>query len=257
MNLTIPYSPQKAAKTLFSVVLFLVSADIAGQVSKYFFGHERLLGFVKLFDLNREGTIPSWYSSITLLLCAFLLANITSLKKHSPYRTHWKALSFIFLYLSVDEAAELHERWNYLMKPFVQLIKPFVQSSELLYAPWVVPGAIFVAIILISYVKFLNRLPKQIKWLFLIAGTVYVTGAVGMELVENYLLGNSGGVETFFYQMIVVIEEFYEMFGIIIFIYALLSYLERIIPNSPSLDTPQENKMVRYPLSPLASLRSR
>jgi hypothetical protein len=257
MNLTIPYSPQKAAKTLFSVVLFLVSADIAGQVSKYFFGHERLLGFVKLFDLNGEGNIPSWYSSIALLLCAFLLANITSLKKHSPYRAHWRALSFIFVYLSIDESAQLHERWNYLMKPFVQLIKPFIHSSELLYAPWVVPGAIFVAVVLISYIKFLNRLPQQIKWLFLIAGTVYVTGAVGMEVVENYLLGNSGGVETFFYQMIVVIEEFYEMFGIIVFIYALLSYLERIIPSSQSLDIPQENKLVRYPLSPLAVPRSR
>jgi hypothetical protein len=156
MNLTIPYSPQKAAKTLLSVVLFLVSADIAGQVSTYFFGHERLLGFVKLFDLNREGNIPSWYSSITLLLCAFLLANIASLKKGFPYSSHWKALSLIFVYLSVDESAELHEKWNYLMKPFIH-------SSGVLYAPWVVPGSIFVVIVLISYVKFLSHLPSQIS----------------------------------------------------------------------------------------------
>lgn len=245
MNLTIPYSPQKAAKTLFSIVLCLITADIVGQVSKYFFGHERLLGFVKLFDLNRESNIPSWYSSVTLLLCAFLLANIASLKKGFPYSYHWKALSFIFVYLSVDESAELHERWNYLMKPFIH-------SSGVLYAPWVVPGAIFVVIVLISYIKFLSHLPRQIKWLFLLAGTVYVGGAVGMELLEGYLLGDSG-IETFVYQMVVVLEEFSEMFGIIIFIYALLSYLEKMLANSPNSDNLKEDKGARIPIKATAS----
>jgi hypothetical protein len=245
MNLTIPYSPQKAAKTLLSIVLFLVLADIAGQVSTYFFGHGRLLGFVKLFDLNREGNIPSWYSSIALLLCAFLLANIASLKKGFPYSAHWKALSFIFVYLSVDESAELHERLNYLMHPLLH-------GSRALNVPWLIPGSMFVVIVLISYAKFLSHLPRQIKWLFLLAGTVYVGGAVGMELIEGYLLGNSG-IETFFYQMMVVVEEFSEMFGIIIFIYALLSYLEKILPNSPNLDNLQEDKRARASTKATAS----
>jgi hypothetical protein len=246
MNLTIPYSPQKASKTLFSIVLFLISVDIIGQVSKYFFGHGRLLGFVTLFDLNREGNIPSWYSSVTLLLCAFLLANIAFIKKSFPYSAHWKALSFLFVYMSIDESVALHERWNFFMQPFVS--SGFLSGSGFLYAPWIVPGFILVVVILIAYIKFLGHLPRRTKWLFLLAGTVYVGGAVGVELIEGYLLGDSG-IETFGYQMAVVLQEFSEMFGIIIFTYALLSYLEKILPNSPSLDNPQEDKRARDPIN--------
>jgi hypothetical protein len=79
-----------------------------------------------------------------------------------------------------------------------------------------------------------------------------VGGAVGMELIENYLLGNSG-IETFFYQMMVVVEEFSEMFGVIIFIYALLSYLEKILPNSSHLDNPQVDERAKAPINATAS----
>ncbi len=220
MNLTIPYSPQKATRILFSVILFLTSADILGQISKYFWNHERLLGFVKLFDLDLEGNIPSWYSSVALLFCAFLLANITSVKKDSPYSSHWKALSLVFIYLSIDESAQLHERLNYL-------IHPLIHDSRALNILWVVPGSIFVMTILLTYLKFLSHIPNKIKFLFLTAGTIYVGGAVGLELIGNYLVGDSE-IHTFLSQMVVAAEEFLEMFGIVVFIYALLSYIENI-----------------------------
>ena len=233
MNLTIPYSSQKIVRILFSIILFLTFADILGQISKYFWSHERLLGFVKLFDLNLEGNIPSWYSSCALLLCAYLLANIAYLKKGFSYVSHWKSLSFILIYLSIDEFAELHERLNYIMRLLLH-------SSKALNVLWVIPASIFVITVLFTYLKFIGHLPNKIKLLFITAGAMYVGGAVGLELLENYLLGNSG-IQTFLYQMVVTAEEFFEMFGIVIFIYALLSYIESISLDSLPSGNTQEN----------------
>jgi hypothetical protein len=234
INLTIPYSPQKIARTLSFVVVFLTSVHIVTQASKYFWNHERLLGFVKLFDLNLESNIPSWYSSCALLFCAYLLAHIAYLKKGFSYSGHWKVLSFIFVYLSADEAAALHEKWNFLLHPLIHTTGP-------LAFPWVIPFSIFVIIVLLSYLKFLGHLVTRIRWLFLAAGSIYVGAALGSELIEGYLLGDSG-IETFAFQLAVALEEFLEMFGIVIFIYALLSYLQGLSKNSPpSLDQQETN----------------
>jgi hypothetical protein len=218
INLAIPYAPKKVAGILFSIVLFLTSAHIVTQASKYFWEHERLLGLVKTFDLNREGNIPSWYSSFALLFCAFLLANIAYFKKGSSFGSQWKILSFIFLYLSVDEAAELHEKLNFLLRPLSQ-------SGTPLAFPWIIPGSIFAGLVLLYYLKFLGHLPNKTRLLFLLGGAIYLSGALGSEVIEGYFLGASN-IETFAFQLSVALEESLEMFGSVIFAYALLSYLQ-------------------------------
>ncbi len=233
INLRIPYSPQRIARALSYIVVLLTAAHTFTQASKYFWNHERLLGFVKLFDLNRESNIPSWYSSCALLFCAYLLANIAYLKKDFSYSGHWKVLSSIFVYLSADEAAELHEKWNFLLHPLIHTTGP-------LAFPWVIPFSIFVIIVLLSYLKFLGHLTPKIRWLFLAAGAIYVGAALGSELIEGYLLGDSG-IETFAFQLAVALEESLEMFGIVIFMYALLSYLQGLLENSPPSLDQQEN----------------
>lgn len=224
INLTIPYVPKKVAGTLCSIVLFLTSAHIVTQASKYFWGHERLLGLVKTFDLNREANIPSWYSSFALLFCAFLLANIAHVKKGSSFEFHWKILSFIFVYLSMDEAAELHEKLNFLLRPLSQNGTP-------LAFPWIIPGSIFAGFVLLYYLKFLGHLPNYTRLLILFGGATYLLGALGSEVIESYFLGASY-IETFAFQLSVVLEESLEMFGIVIFVYALLTYLQGLSAHS-------------------------
>jgi hypothetical protein len=224
INLAIPYAPKKVAGTLCSIVLFLSSAHIVTQASKYFWGHERLLGLVKTFDLNREANIPSWYSSFALLFCALLLANIAHVKKGSPFEFHWKILSFIFVYLSMDEAAELHEKLNFLLRPLSQ-------SGTPLAFPWIIPGSIFAGLVLLYYLKFLGHLPNYTRLLILFGGATYLLGALGSEVIESYFLGASY-IETFAFQLSVALEESLEMFGIVIFVHALLTYLQGLSARS-------------------------
>ena len=94
----------------------------------------------------------------------------------------------------------------------------------LLSVAWVPFGAIFVLIVALAYLRFLAALPVKTKYLFLIAGTLYVGGALGIEILggrHTYLYGR----ENFVYAMFVACEEGLEMLGVVVFIYALLSHL--------------------------------
>jgi hypothetical protein len=60
---------------------------------------------------------------------------------------------------------------------------------------------------------------------FLIAGGLFITGALGVEAVGGRYLANNGGIETLTYQMMVVVEEGLEMVGIVVFLYAVMTYM--------------------------------
>ena len=59
------------------IILFLICANIFGLVSTFCFDHDYLFGIVPIFDLNRELSIPSFYSAVALLVASLLLLIIT------------------------------------------------------------------------------------------------------------------------------------------------------------------------------------
>jgi hypothetical protein len=72
--------------------------------------------------------------------------------------------------------------------------------------------------------RVLLDLPPRSRLLFLAGGSIFVFGALGMELVANaYWMNNVRGLTI---GIITTIEELFEMGGIVIFVYALLDYLE-------------------------------
>ena len=73
--------------------------------------------------------------------------------------------------------------------------------------------------------KFVFNLPSKTRILFLIAGSVYVSGAVGMELIREFYSKLYADNITFV-TIIITIEELLEMTGVVIFIYALMSYID-------------------------------
>lgn len=185
--------------------------------------------------VSDDSSIPTWYSSLALLLCSILLATIAATKKQrgERYATHWGVLSAIFLILSIDEVARIHETLGGVS---ATLPKSFgFTPSGFIYYFWVVPGAVFVLVVLLVNVRFLLHLPKRTLLLFLAAGGVFVVGAIGVEMVGSRLefdVIQSRGkfmnapVDTqVMYVVAVAIEELLEMLGIIIFVYALLSYM--------------------------------
>ena len=105
--------------------------------------------------------------------------------------------------------------------------------SGFIYYAWVVPGAIFVLIVALAYLRFFASLPRKTRRQFLVAGALFVLGALGMEMLSAQLISSYGGVESLNSMpdiirisaaVVTAGEEFLEMLSIVVFIYALLSY---------------------------------
>src|SRR6185437_4707745 len=93
-NGEISLSRRTIVRVLAATTLFLLSVSIAGQLAKYALG-QQVYRFNRLFYVDFEGNIPTFFSSILLILASSLLWFITVLKKSSqdPYRRHWAILA--------------------------------------------------------------------------------------------------------------------------------------------------------------------
>jgi hypothetical protein len=209
--------PRNVAKILVLVVSFITLASLAGQFCKHVLGYDYVLGFVPLFDLNGERNVPAWYASSTLLLCSALLALIASseAKKGARYVLHWRALSVIFLFMSLDEVVQIHEA-------AVEPLRSWLGAGGLFHYAWTIVGIAFVLSFALAYLPFVANLDARTRRLFVASGGLYVGGALGMELIQGWhdSLYGMGGVTA----LITTVEEVLEMSGVVVFIYALLSY---------------------------------
>lgn len=206
---------------LFIIAGLLLVAHMLVSLNRFmldlrFFAADNL--FV-LFDMWSEVSIPSWYSVTLLLIATAILAVITVAKyaAHDSFRLHWAALSVIFLALSVDEAADIHGQVSYALNEKLNT------SGFLAYA-WIIPAAVLVVVVGLAYLRFLMKLPPDVRIRIIIAGAIFLSGALVMEAIEGRY-DSSHGVETMTYRVMVGIEETLEMAGAILFISTLLAYL--------------------------------
>ncbi|PHP64547.1 hypothetical protein CSC94_23865 [Zhengella mangrovi] len=133
------------------------------------------------------------------------------------------ALAFIFVCLSIDEAASFHE---ILAEP----LRNMLGTSGILYFAWVIPGAAFALAVAIVFIPFLCSLPLATALRFVASGAIYVGGALGMELVGGYLADN-GLLGSPLYMIVSTIEESMEMVGMALFFSAALDHLVQTQPN--------------------------
>jgi hypothetical protein len=89
---------------------------------------------------------------------------------------------------------------------------------------WVIPYSLLVLLVGVAYLRFVFRLPPFVRDRVLLAGFVFVAGALGLEIVESYYYSQSG-VKDLNFAILTTLEESMEMFGILLFIYALLHYI--------------------------------
>lgn len=54
----------------------------------------------------------------------------------------------------------------------------------MLYFAWVIPYAVFAVVVAVAFVRFLGHLPSRTRLGFLVSGGLYVSGALGLELLE-------------------------------------------------------------------------
>jgi len=201
----------------------LLSTSIGLNLVREFTGQSAGLNvLLSRFDVDRESNVPTFFSSFLLLFAAILLFIISVLKRKSgaPYALHWAILALGFLYLAVDESAQLHEL---LISPSRRLLGS--RGTEIFYlAPWVLPGIVITLALGLFYMRFFLELSLKMKLLLLIAGTLFVGGSRGLELIGGFYSALYGKRDLR-YIATATVEEGLEMAGVIIFIHALLDYI--------------------------------
>jgi len=166
--------------------------------------------YISFFDLDEEESLGTWFSTMILLLAGLLTLFHAKYRHGNSQRWHfcWWLLGIGFCVLSLDEVAGFHE--------FVNTV---VEDTH-----WTTFGAMLVLALGLVFLPFLLALPTPTRLLFLVSGFIYVGGAIGVEWAtiwhqENDLL------DTLPYNLWNALEEFMEMAGVILYIYALLAYI--------------------------------
>ena len=173
---------------------------------------------IKLLDFNLEANLPTYFSSLILLINGILLALIgAGYKNLAEKYWQWFGLAAIFVFLALDEMIQIHEQ---LRAPMEALLN----TTGIFYFAWFIPYIIITIILGIAYFKFMMRLPKHIFKYFIIAAVLFISGAVVMEAISGMYSEKHGG-STLAYSLMYTVEESLEMSGSIIFLYALMLYI--------------------------------
>jgi len=197
-------------RLLVIVTVAVCLAGLAAELLRHLAGVEHVA--VSLWSLSYEGNMPSWYASVLPLVCAGLLAWVAG--GEASDRRHWWALALGFVYISVDESVNLHE-----------MLGPLFDTEGVLHFGWVIPAAGVVLVVGLTFVGFLRRLDRATMGRFVVAGALYVTGAVLCELPLGWWTEQYGDADLG-YALIDWCEETLEFTGLTLFAGSLLARLE-------------------------------
>lgn len=199
----------------FVILSFVVFAGVFVEILASVYSLPTDSGIVPLFSMSYEGNVPTFYSAVILSLAAALLSfsALAAKKSGEKFVPHWWILALGFVYIAIDEVFSIHE-----------MAGGFFKLSGVLYFSWVIPAAVVVLLVGLSYVRFLQHLPRQTALRFLIAGALYVGGAVLMELPLGYWTEKHGS-HNLMYGLIDAVEESLEMLAINLFNLWLLDHL--------------------------------
>ena len=176
----------------------------------------------KLFNLDAEATLTSWFSALQLGLVGivFLITWLGARKTQIESRLYLLLIGLGFLFLSMDEAAEFHEKLTRVLRH----VEWLPQMSGGIWIP------IYFAIALVlgitvrrSLILMWKTYPREV---LIMAGgfTIILIGGVGLEILTHMFWK---GQDPFMYKLEVIFEEFFEMAGASILLYGTLLHALR------------------------------
>lgn len=217
-------------------VVLVIAGGVVGQLGPLRWPGLAWPPFSAATNLVGEFNIPATYNALLLLLVSLVLwwiGRLSAGQTYPPARV-WTVLSGLAFYLTLDEYFTLHER---LIGPLRRLL----HLNGYLYYAWVVPYGLLALLLAISLGRFLLRLPSRTRNGMVLAGIVYVTGALGLEMLEAKIasLGDSavmvvGHLQSAQLAMteLIALEEFMEMSALVLLIATLLHYVRHCIPGA-------------------------
>ncbi len=224
-RLRVVLSRRGTVNLLFGIVAVLTLLSLAGQIARFYFGFPNVLGLVPFFYVDLENNLPTWYQTLALAFAAVLLSGLATAARRArtPFAGHWLALSLLFVLLSLDEAASLHEA---TMEPLQRVTGRLDGAWQ---SEWVILGIAAVAAVGAAFLRFFLHLPRDDRWQVFCAAALFVGGAIGMEMATAalYTTSDPSYKATFTYVLLAHVEELLEMLGVVVFIDFLLRRLSR------------------------------
>lgn len=165
---------------------------------------------VPQLSLSYEHNVPTWYSSSLLFACALAAGAVA--RGAGRWRRHWWGVVAVFGYASLDEAAELHEQ-----------LGGHLDTSGVLYFDWVIPAVAILGVLAAVFLPFVRALAPATRRRLILAGAIYIGGAVGMELPLGWWVERAGN-DNLAYGLIDWAEETMEMIGASLAVVALVAH---------------------------------
>ena len=119
--------------SLIAVISLLLLAHTGLRLNIYFHPETYTPFLFQRFNLDSEANIPTWFSTIELFIIsalAFGVFILRKIRKETGFELFvWLIFALFYLFLSMDEAAQLHEiidrevqiKWVYFYAPFAAL----------------------------------------------------------------------------------------------------------------------------------------
>ncbi len=204
---------------------FLLAAHIGAMYVRHGLGFYLAKGLVPLFHFDSEFNFPTFYSVTLMGLCSLALMKICQLgDTPSKDRAAWFLLSVLFAFLAADELFSIHEFID-------QSIRGTLQTEGVFHFAWVIPYGILLVLLAVLLLPWFLRQPRRLQVMFAIAGTLYIGGALGLEMVGgNYYSGldpDRAEYATLTGDIISSFEEIGEILGLSLFLYTLAAHLRK------------------------------
>jgi hypothetical protein len=204
------------ARSLLAILLGIELVLVSAYVLTHIIAPGPSLGPLRNFlDVDREVSIPTWFSSVQLFALGVVL--LLQASRSKQLRAFVVLLGLSFIFLSMDEAAAIHDS---IYRSAQRLKLPWIEGVE--YLVWMVVY-VFVGLIglLIAHrpVVFLWGNSRQEALWVAAGGAIFAGGGIGIEIVTHYLYGIA--IDTRFF-LAVAAEEFFEMAGVSIMLYGFM-----------------------------------
>jgi hypothetical protein len=210
-------------------------------------------GIQRLCNITREDSLSSWFGSVQTLMVGFtlLLIYLTVRKNRGGsrwQRVGWCVLTVFFIYMAVDDGAEIHERMGSAFKKTYET-RDVLGAEESLGErllesypsyPWQILFLPVFGCVGVFMGLFLSReLKRSATRALAAAGIICFVAAVGLDFIEGMDKGHPWNLHTLIEEKYElesytvrhfskVIEEMLEMLGTTFFWTAFLMHLSRI-----------------------------
>ena len=213
-DISLTISQDGFRRFLILVIGTILSLALASYVFVDLTGHDTVLGVMHLLDVGKEQSLATFFAVFNILIGSALTFWIYRSEKlrRSILRFYWLALSALLLYMAIDESATIHEKFIHLQEFFFDDSLPMIPSHG-----WMLLGAVFAAIVGLAFIPFLLTVSRRTAVMFVIAGTIFLTGALGLEFVAAWMFSTGFADHAYLInRMPVLLEEGCELTGIAI-----------------------------------------